>query len=652
MESNDEDQIRLNSARATASIGRGRLAIGLFQGIVAWLLLRLVSPPLYYVASAVKEMHGPYWSSLHPIMFAALALVTAYVPLIAIAEMGRMRRRTLAIYLALASAVVAGLAAYDIWRDPTQYWGVDPSVRVWPSFTLGLCTTLGLFIVNQLLEHRERGDALFTQYADHFEDSWMRGFQLVVSFVFALLVWGLLELGAELFHLIHLDWFRTMVEHNWFRCPALAMAFAAAIHITDVRPTLLKGVRNVGLTLLSWLLPIVVALGAGFLVALLFVGVKPLWATGHAASILLWACAITVMLLNAAYKDGDPSNLPPAALRWTGRMAGPIVLALALLASYAIGLRVFQYGWTPERVFSAAVALMALVYGAGYTYASVRRETWLTALERVNVAASLIILGLLALLLSPVADPARLSVNSQLRRLAGAEISPAKFDYQFMRFDGGRFGTQALARLAEAPDEDVRSRAARMQQTKTRTFRPRGEPDPAVTEPAFSHATIYPKNTQLPEDFRNSDFSKPGQFGVGCLQNGTPCDIYVLPYGAPGELAIIVRVDNENLGSRSVRFSMPGQLFQRDREGHWVNTGSFSDMRCASIVDALREGRVTSVRPDYDDLLVNGIRLHFYRSARSEEGCAKELGAAAADGQDKTRDADAPPQMGPAFGKP
>jgi hypothetical protein len=136
-------------------------------------------------------------------IFAALALITAYVPLIAIVEIGRLRRRTLAIYLAIASAVVAELAAYDIWRDPNQLWGnADSEGRVWPSFTLSFCAVLGLFIVNQLLEHRERGNSLFTKYGDHFEDSWVRGFQLVLSFIFTLLVWGLLELGGELFHLM------------------------------------------------------------------------------------------------------------------------------------------------------------------------------------------------------------------------------------------------------------------------------------------------------------------------------------------------------------------------------------------------------------------------------------------------------------------
>ncbi|HEX3913605.1 MAG TPA: DUF4153 domain-containing protein [Steroidobacteraceae bacterium] len=642
-----EDHSRIGSARATPSIARARLAIGLVQGIVAWLLLRLV-PPMYYAAGA-SQMHGPYWASQHPMIFAALALITAYVPVIAIAEIGRMRRRTLTIYLAIASAVIAGLAAYDIWRDPNQLWGgADSSVRVWPSFTVSFCMTLGLFIVNQLLEHRERGNSLFAEYADHFEDSWMRGFQLVLSFIFTLLVWGLLELGAELFHVIHLDWFKTMVEHNWFRCPALAMAFAAAIHITDVRPALLNGVRNVGLTLLSWLLPMVVVLGSAFLVALVFVGVNPLWATGHAASILLWASFITVLLLNAAYKDGDPSGMPPAALRWTGRVAGPIVLLLGLLAFYAIALRVYQYGWTTQRVFSAAVAAMSLVYGGGYTYASIRPGIWLTPIERVNVIASLIIVAILALLLSPVADPARLSINSQLRRLETNEISPSKFDYQFLRFESGRFGTQALAHLAEAGNEDVRSRALLMQAARTRRYRSRSEPDPAVTEPPFSHATVYPKNTNLPEDFKKLDFSSAAGFEFGCLQNGTPCEIYVLGYGAPGDLAIVVNATIERSRPRSLYLP----VFQRNREGKWARTGTLSAMGCANFVAALREGNVAPVRSLYDDLLADGIRLHFSPSVSDDTACSKELGSEPADHHGETKDANAPVQMGPAFAKP
>jgi len=195
-------------------------------------------------------------------------------------------------------------------------------------------------------------------------------------------------------------------------------------------------------------------------------------------------------------------------------------------------------------------------------------------------------------------------------------------------------------------------RAARMQQNKTRMFHPPGEADPAATEPAFSHATIYPRTAQLPDDFRDADFAKTAPFGMSCLRDGTPCDIYILSYGAPGDSAIMVRVDNKSLGSRPSYLPASGQVFQRDRQGKWVNTGSFSVIGCASIVDGLRDGNATPVRPENDDLLVNGTRLHFSPLPRRDDICSRELGSKPANTDAKTRDADAPVPMGPAFGKP
>jgi hypothetical protein len=634
-----------------ATIGRWRIAIGLVQGLCAWWLLRLVAPSNSVIARALP-VQTSFWSERHPILFAALGLVTAFVPAIAVAELGRMRRKTLTLYLVTAGAVVATLAAYDLWRSPQEILWNDEHVRVWPSFQVTFCIALGLFVVNQLLEHRERGRALFDAYAVHFEDSWMRGFQLVISLIFALLFWGILELGAALFGLIHLEWFRTMIEHNWFRCPALAMAFAGAIHLTDVRPTLLKGMRNVGLTLLSWLLPLVVTLSVAFLAALTWVGVKPLFDTRHAASILLWASAITLLLLNAAYKDGDPSTLPPRILRWAGRVAGPSLLALALIAAYAISLRIRQYGWTPDRVLSTAVATVSCVYGLGYSAAALARTAWLKPLETVNVFASLVILGVLLLLLTPAADPARLSVDSQLARLAHGQVSAGDFDYQFLRFDSGVFGRHALLRLEHDADPEVRSRAARMQDITVRRYYAQGKVDPAATEAAFSHATIYPIGTPLPADFKSQDWGKNASFGSDCLQNGGICEIYVVPYGSAGAVAVIVHA--VPYAARPANFypSSSARLYERDVSGHWVNTGIFNHIDCPDVVTALRAGKVTPVRPEHDDLLVNGLRLKFISTEISDSHCAGQTPPNKSPEPAPTHDAHAPAHLGPAFGTP
>lgn len=639
----DENRERL-TIETTPALGRFRIAIAFAQGIVAWLLLRLVAPADYLPAN---HPHTSYWSERHPMLFAALALITAYMPVIAIADLGRMRRKTLLIYLGLVAGSLAALSAYDIWRNPLQSWASD-GIRVWPSFQLALCAALGLFIVNQLLEHHEHGQALFSHYTEHFEDSWMRGFQIAVSSIFSLLVWGVLSLGAALFGLIHVAWFRTMVEHNWFRCPALAMAFAAAIQITDVRPALLRGMRNVVLTLLSWLLPLIVAVGLGFLLALLFVGLEPLWATRHAASILLWACVLVTILLNAAYKDGDASTLPPGILRWAGRAAGPTILLLALLASYAIALRVQQHGLTPDRVFSIAIAVMTLIYGAGYTYAAIGRARWLAPLETVNVSASFVIIGILVFLLTPIADPDRLSVNSQLSRLARHRTLPEKFDYQFLRFDSGTYGHEGLAWLTHSTDADVRSRAARMELAKTRRYYSPGEPYAAATEPPFSHATIYPPGATLPADFKSSDWSSEPGLNLNCLQNGGACDIYVVPYGGEGNTAVIVR---ETGALRGYYANSSGLLYQRDSTGKWVNTGSFNHMDCAGVVSALRNGQLSAARPEHDDLMANGVRLAFAAIYRGSEKCLAAP-PTSEPRPDRSQDAAAPSHMGPAFGRP
>ncbi len=635
---------------ATRSIALLRLGIGLVQGLAAWALLRLVPWTTAYDSNG-KPVATHTWAQAHPMLFAAMALVTAYVPLLALAEAGRMRARALAIYLAVAVAGLSGLVVYDLWRDPS-----GDEVRIWPSSGLMAGAALGLFIVNQLLEHRERRHPLFTHYAAHFEDSWMRGFQLVLSLGFTGLFWGVLELGRGLFDLIHLTGFGHMIEHNWFRCPALAMAFAASVHITDVRPALLRGMRNLGLTLLSWLLPLEVALGCAFLGALLFTGLAPLWSTRFAASILLGAVWQTLVLLNAAYNDGTPEHRPMLPLRWAGRAAGPMMLILALLAAYAIGLRVGQHGWTPQRVRSVAVAVMALIYGGGYTWAAFARGDWMKRLERVNVVASLVILALLAALFTPLADPARLAVNSQVARLHAGSVAPDKFDYQFLRFDAGRYGSDALALLMHDANPQIASRARVAKGSTARSYGREDKPDPAVTEAPLSHATVYPKGAKLPDDFNPAHFDKDVGFMAQCLRDGSPCDVFLWPGTAQRSHLLIVRetqpegnVRNANRVANIVLSPMASlPVLGRDSAGHWGVVGRINHVDCPAALAALRGGDAQPARPAHDDLIAGGVRLEFQPDA-GPDPCAVSPPKPVTP---TPPDASAPPGMGPAFGKP
>jgi hypothetical protein len=254
-------------------------------------------------------------------------------------------------------------------------------------------------------------------------------------------------------------------------------------------------------------------------------------------------------------------------------------------------------------------------------------------------------------LLTPLADPERLSVNSQMTRLVSGAVPASQFDYQFLRFHSGRFGTNALANLASGTNAEARQRALRMQEAKLPSYFGLGGPNPAITEAAFSHATVYPAGAQLPTDFRNADWSGQPTFPpLDCLTNGGSCDIYLVAYGGAGKSAVIVRRSRTDDDTTSAFLGDVGRLFQRGADGKWKETGMFNHLNCPGVVAALREGKFVESPPEHDDLTVAGVRLRFASNVRTQDECTVNLHPPRAPKQ--TPDATGPLQMGPVLSGP
>ena len=162
-------------------VGPVRLAIGFLTGLGVWLMGEAAKVPVLTDAQVAKHMTAASWAQTHPFIFAALFPLVLFLPLILIAEMGRMRPRMLAVYVGLAGAVLGAMAIYSVWRAPdlAVVGGLlkirESFPNPWPALPFLLAGSVCLFIVNQLLEHRERGYRLFSEYSDYFEVSWMRG---------------------------------------------------------------------------------------------------------------------------------------------------------------------------------------------------------------------------------------------------------------------------------------------------------------------------------------------------------------------------------------------------------------------------------------------------------------------------------------------
>lgn len=112
---------------------------------------------------------------------------------------------------------------------------------------------------------------------------------------------------------------------------------------------------------------------------------------------------------------------------------------------------------------------MAACYAVGYAAAALRRQISAAILASTNVGTAVIITGCVVALLSPLADPARISVADQVRRLNDGRIAPDQFEYRFLRFDAGRFGVEALRTLSAQRSIPVAAeRAADMLNRKSR----------------------------------------------------------------------------------------------------------------------------------------------------------------------------------------
>lgn len=403
----------------------------------------------------------------------------------------------------------------------------------------------------------------------------------------------MLLLGATLFEAVGIDQVRDVIEKRWFAIPATTVMFAAAIHLTDVRASLIRGIRTVALTLLAWLAPVLTVLTSAFLLALPFTGLEPLWQTRNAAVSLFGAAAALIVLINAAYQDGQPEAALPALLRWAGRLAALLLLPLIGLATYAIWLRVGQYGLSPDRVAAIACTLVGACYALGYAVAALRPGPWLEGLETTNILAGIVMLAALLALFTPVADPARLSVADQLRRLETGAVSAVDFDYGFLRFDGGRYGRTALERMV-AQGGDIGEQGARAQQRVSRW--PVAEP----ATPAVRKAGIraWPEGQALPQSFLDQDWNDPVQWPLlpRCLTRADTCEAFFADLTSDGTSEILLWAD----GTISA--------FEQNA-GRWAFIGVLEPGGCGGLVEALRSGTYQPAPPRFVDLDVGGQRL-------------------------------------------
>jgi hypothetical protein len=468
---------------------------------------------------------------------------------------------------------------------------------------LGLLWLLLLpFLQCRLLEGR-----WWPNYRALFAAAWRNKLTLGEAGVFTGLFWLLLALWSVLFKMLDIDFFSKLFQQPGFFYPVTAVVFGLALCLIGSLTRLVTVVLEQVLSVLKWL-----AVLAGLILALftaaLVAKLPTLIVTGAraiGAAWLLWLTAVMVLLVNAAYRDGQVERPYPRALGVALRAVLPLLVVIALTAVYAMYLRIDAHGLTVSRFWGCVVAAAALVYAVGYAYVAVRGTPWMAGIERINIGAALFLIVVIALALTPILSPYRLAANSQFARVlsaAQAKVDDAgsynKTSFNYLRSSAGGYGRARLAELSTLqghPRADEIRKAARAALEATTRDGPPRELDLGARLAAMP---IYPEARRLdsellstltadPEvgwDFKRSDVALHGLY-IDMNDDGQ--DEFVLLAGSAA------------------------MLYTRSAAERWSSVGRLQRLTgTADLGAALAAREVKTVLPRWRELEVGQSRFH------------------------------------------
>lgn len=267
---------------------------------------------------------------------------------------------------------------------------------------------------------------------------------------------------SRLFELIGIHVLRHLLDEPGLPVMLAGAAFGGAIGVLRDRDRVLGSLQRGVLAVPALLAPV---MGAGlliFLVCLLFTGLAPLWAATRSTTPILLACiAGGVLLVNAVLGEGADDEATAPLPRYGAMAIGLSLLPLAIIAAVSTGLRIGQYGLTPDRLWATVFIAIAAACGLAYLVVLVlRRQEWGEGVRAANIRLALGVIGVALVLATPLVGFGAISARNQAARLMAGSVPPGVFDWAAMAFDFGPEGRRVLERLARtAPTPALRAEA-------------------------------------------------------------------------------------------------------------------------------------------------------------------------------------------------
>ncbi len=574
---------------------RNIVLVGLFQG-----LLLLVAHEL---------IRRSVWPTPPLMVFTPWYAIVIAVPLALQLMIGSVMNRRLISFAVMVAAVLALLGTYVGWTVGVQdYW----STVLW---SFGLTIYVAWHVLVPLAQTGLAQGRWHFPYVSLFENAWNNTFTFIIAWVFTGIFWALLMLWASLFRVLKISFFFDVFTSPYFYYPALSAVSAFAVYLGRKHVSAVVTVRRIVLSIFRGLLPLLALIALLFLAALPFTGLAPLWATGHATSLMLTLQLLLILFLNAVYQDGTGEPPYHRALRRVIELAILLAPVYTLLCFYALSLRIDQHGWSVDRVWAVLITGLAGCYLVGYATAVVwRRKAWMGLMSPLNVGVAMVVIAVMVAVNTPLLDTRAITVRSQLDRLLVGKVSADAFDYRYFRFHLARVGNDALRQLEQLTDhpeaETIRGHAQRMLAT---TY-PYGEPEglkPVVEKPddLKRHLVLYPQNTEFDPTFLRHLFDVRAQPLMKDCINKKPCSVLAVDLNDDKQRDYVVI-------SCPTHWEFKAEVFARTAGG-WSHVGDLNspNSSCPEVLreseNFLREGDFGAARSAWRNLRVGKTMVPF-----------------------------------------
>ncbi|HCE8851418.1 TPA: DUF4153 domain-containing protein [Citrobacter freundii] len=412
----------MDSAEISRTTRLGMIFIGLLQGALCYLLMTYLVP------------HNDGW--LFYGMPATIAITSALLLTVV-----SFKQRALWYWMALIFVVVLAMSAWLKWQvEDSDKWR-QHEVFMFYGWRLLLMAMLAL----PWIQYSLRASRQQTRYAQFYTQLWLNTLTLLIVFISNGLFWLVLLLWSEMFKLVGIPFFSTLFfDTDWFGYVAFGLITALAVVLARTQSRLVTAVQKLLTFIATGLLPLVALLALMFILTLPFTGLEAISQRVSAAGLM---STLTFSLLLLMAMVGEPQKealLYPGALRYLIKCALAVTPIYTLIAGWALWVRIQQYGWTPERLHGVLVVVVLLAWSVGYLVSILRRGyNPLEIQGKVILGVSLLALGLLVLLSSPVIDAWRISVNSHMGLYHSGKIKPDQVSL-YMLDHSGKPGRAAL----------------------------------------------------------------------------------------------------------------------------------------------------------------------------------------------------------------